>query len=346
MKKTLLLLVLLLMFLFPLIGEKVGVLAEIMKPDKLAVLGDRLYCLEGASIYIYSLKDLSLIRKFGNIGEGPGELVVSPLLKNDLNVTQDHVIINSENKVVFFNYNGKYLRETRVEGLKGLVLFKNRAIAITNEPDLANPKSNRSDLALCLFDLAFRNKKILIRQPLQIGKRGINLLADSLNFFVYDDKIFVEKSHQGFEIEVFDLNGKRLYSIRKEMKRIPVNDEYKQKVTQFIKLDPFIKMFGGWDAVKKRLYFSDYFPFIRDIVIYRDRIYLKTFGYKDSKDRFLITNLKGSTWETRYFFESVKPGLIDMMIGSSCRFYFFRDSKYYYLKENDSEEWELHYELL
>jgi hypothetical protein len=43
--------------------------------------------------------------------------------------------------------------------------------------------------------------------------------------------------------------------------------------------------------------------------------------------------------------ETIKPKLVDLMKGNCGTFYFFKDNKFYYLKENENEKWELHVEL-
>ena len=46
-------------------AKKIATLEELIKPDIMFIGDDRMYITEGASIYIYSLKDYKLIKKFG-----------------------------------------------------------------------------------------------------------------------------------------------------------------------------------------------------------------------------------------------------------------------------------------
>ncbi len=53
--------------------EKISILKELLQPDGMAIGNGRIYVTEKTSIYIYSLKDFNLIKKFGEKGEGPNE---------------------------------------------------------------------------------------------------------------------------------------------------------------------------------------------------------------------------------------------------------------------------------
>ncbi len=76
MRKILLLLLLLLLFLIshniPLFPGKVAVFDQLKKPSGFYINSDHLYIIEFPLIYVYSLKDYHLIKKFGRQGEGPG----------------------------------------------------------------------------------------------------------------------------------------------------------------------------------------------------------------------------------------------------------------------------------
>ena len=63
-------------FLWP---EKTAVLPELQRPNMVLADSKQLYVADGASVLIYSLKDLKLRKKFGRKGEGPGEFKVSPM---------------------------------------------------------------------------------------------------------------------------------------------------------------------------------------------------------------------------------------------------------------------------
>ena len=92
-------------------GGKIGVLHGLMKPGSIEVTEDKLYVVEGAAFYVYSLKDLHLITKFGKEGEGPGELKVVPIFPNSVRVMNNNIITEGFSKLLFFSKGFKLLKE-------------------------------------------------------------------------------------------------------------------------------------------------------------------------------------------------------------------------------------------
>ena len=94
-------------------AEKIGILEGILQPAGVAVRGDEAFILDGASVSVFSLDDLRLLRKFGREGQGPGEVETTPWLKNLLYVSNDNVVIDSVNKIVIFSRSGSLIKELR-----------------------------------------------------------------------------------------------------------------------------------------------------------------------------------------------------------------------------------------
>ena len=74
MKKTGLFLLILFITTFAFTGV-VKTFPDLMRPGRIMVDKDKLYILEFPHIYIYSLDDFRLIKKFGRQGEGPQEFM-------------------------------------------------------------------------------------------------------------------------------------------------------------------------------------------------------------------------------------------------------------------------------
>ena len=77
-------------------------LEEILKPVTINLDKDQIYITEGASIYIYSLKDFKFVKKFGKEGEGPHEFKIIPQLPLIINVQTDKLLVNSLGKISRF----------------------------------------------------------------------------------------------------------------------------------------------------------------------------------------------------------------------------------------------------
>lgn len=54
-------------------GEVVATFSEVMKPGGMKISKDYIYITQGTTIYIYSISDYKLKKKFGKSGEGPKE---------------------------------------------------------------------------------------------------------------------------------------------------------------------------------------------------------------------------------------------------------------------------------
>jgi hypothetical protein len=161
---------------------------------------------------------------------------------------------------------------------------------------------------------------------------------------VYDNKIFVEESPRGFFIEVFDKDGNKLYQIEKKYKKIKVTDTHKKDAVAKLKEEPIVKA-QGYENIKNAVKFNffDFLPAIKDILVANQRIYIQTFNKKDSRDEFVIMDLKGVILNRVYLPTGQIPRLLVQFLGLGPKFYSIYNNKIYYLKENvEDEEWELY----
>jgi hypothetical protein len=112
-------------------AANLGTLKEVLVPEMIQVSGDELYVLEGAAIYVYSLKDLTLLRKFGQKGEGPGELKIMAAFQNSFMVYPDYVFVQGFDKVIFFSKQGKLIREQRFNMITKILPLKEKFVIKT-----------------------------------------------------------------------------------------------------------------------------------------------------------------------------------------------------------------------
>lgn len=93
--------------------EKIVPMPDLVKAQFLSVDSQQLYATHDTTVYIYSLKDFKLLKKFGESGQGPGEFarVVMGVFPY-----KDELIINSMGKVSFFKRDGTYIKEMKPKG--------------------------------------------------------------------------------------------------------------------------------------------------------------------------------------------------------------------------------------
>lgn len=321
-------------------AEKICTFEDVLRPEMMDVFGDHVYIMEGATVFDYSLKEPKLLRKFGKKGEGPGELKVVTLFSNTVSTFSDYVLAESIDKLVYFSKEGALIEEKKKSqrSFRFMPLGKN-FVGIKLAPD----KAGKLYLTLTLFNSKTETEKELHKQLFFQQGNNIQLIPESLNFGVCDDKIFIEKSDKGFLIEVLDSTGEKLYQVEKKCERLKVTDESKKKIYDKLKEEPRVKE-QGWENIKKiiNFTFADSFPPIQDIVVDNKKIYVKTFKEKKDKVEFIIMDLKGKI-QKRVYLPEIRNRYLVYLAGYGPKFYSIHNNKYYYMKENEkTEAWELY----
>jgi hypothetical protein len=327
-------------------AEKLGPLADLMKPDSITVYGSELYIVEGASILVYSIKDLKLERRFGKKGQGPGELSVGPGYVNKITVFKDRIIAECQTKLIYFSKQGKFIKEIKKNSVRIM-----QSIPVGNNFAVSKLKPGKNGKAIydcvCLFNSEMKEIKELYRMKfMQQGQppgAKLNMLFDHPGFSVTDNKIFVERSEEGFLIDVFDENGNRLYQIQREFKKVKIPDQYRENVIKQLKNDSLVKAMGGWESFKKlfKFHFPDTFPAIKDIEVSKNRIFVHTHNEQGNTGECIILNHKGDFIKRVFLPRFKNTSLIGSILGA--RVHAIQDDALYYILENwDTEEWELY----
>ena len=93
-------------------GEVIATLPDLLNPTGLVIEDENMYITQDITVYIYSLKDFKLKKKFGKKGEGPQEFnqfaAITPL--------KDKLLINSMSKISYYTKDGEYINEIKTKG--------------------------------------------------------------------------------------------------------------------------------------------------------------------------------------------------------------------------------------
>ena len=338
---SLILSVLFLLMVHQVFPDNGGILPGVLKPEMIRVYDNELFVVQGAEVLIYPLKDLGLKKKIGRQGEGPGELKVTTNWYNNVTVFSNYIFIDGLDKIVFFSREGKLIREQKKPiGISRLVPMGKNFAAV----NLTHIEKNTQYQCLNLYDRDLKRLKELARQesPVQSATGKTEMIPDGLNFSVEQDKIFVEKSREGFVVDIFDSQGKKLCQVKKEYKKIPVSEAHKKAAIEKFKTDPFIKQIG-YEEFKKfsKPVWPDFFPAIRDITVSDKKIYLRTYKEQGGKEEWLILDLKGNLLKKVNLLAVDNAPLMAHLLG--VKYHTIENNSFYYIKENeDTEEWELH----
>jgi hypothetical protein len=313
--------------------EKVASLPEIMQPKIPQIEGDKLYITENATIYIYSLKDYSFIKKFGKKGEGPGEFMIAPTANLSVFPHKDKLIINSLKKLSFFTKEGEFVKEMKSKGI-----FSGRFQPLGDKfAGIGVELDDKSVFTtINIYDTQLNKIKEITRVIAQSRKSGkIEMLKRSFSFQTYKNKI-IATGDTGFSINIFDDSGKLIQKITQKYKRRAFTKDDERDFRAYIKR----QYKENYEQAKHLLVFPDTYPEIGGMFIDNDKIYAWTWKRKDKGEKklveFFIFNFKGKL---------LKKTFIPFAFQNELQPFppIIKNNKLYQIIENfDEEEWELH----
>jgi len=314
----------------PLIGRTTVDLPDLANPGQIIVDpgSKNLYIADGTTIYIYSLNDLKLKKKFGKSGEGPREFKRYA----NLFLTSKHLLVNSVARVTYFTKEGDYIKEKNAKSANLGPFFP-----IGN--NYVNTGMDRSEkvlkYSLNLYDQNLNKIKTIgfLSRNEQRGKKRINALDWGFpKFRIFNNRIYCEELDN--ELLVFDIEGNKLFqwdihSLIPGYEKVRVTDEYKNRFYKILKL----QVRQEYERVKKQLDFPTYFTIIKEYIIRDQNIFILTFVRKGNKSEIHQFDLKGKF--VRTFYQA-------NLEQDAFTFYPFdiKDGKLYQLYDED-EDWTL-----
>lgn len=314
-------------------AEKIATFSDIVNPDNFIISGDRLYLSEDAVISIYSMKDFTLLKKFGKEGEGPQEFFINRARGWDmiqLFINNGQLVVNSSGtRFSYFTRDGVFLREVRMPLGYGVIEPFGDNYLATRFKTVENGDTHHM---VVLYDSQYKKIKEIYehKHGLQIRKRlPFNPLTTEQAFFeTCADKIFVISGDRSV-IHIFDGNGKKLSAITIKDELVKFTAEDKKREIESYRHNKF---WNRYYQTRKHLFkFPEYFPPISWFWIdpVKKVLYVETRKIEKGEKKWLLFDFKGQ------LLRKVRLPYIGMKI--------FLDGKYYRLIENEAAEaWELH----
>lgn len=314
---------------------KLAALPGHLAPNALAVGDDYFYITENSSIYIYSMKDFKLVKKFGKKGEGPREFKGMPTLT----LCADQLMVNSTGKVSFYTINGTYLKEfNNIVSGHTFNQLGSRFIGRKSLPD----KNGQLWATVNIYDSSFNKVKEVYRQKsiTKIGK-GWQLFSRTYFKYVVCDKKILIAGDKAFVIKIYDYNGNPLPSIKRNYQRVKFTEEHARKILEHYRTRPGTRDDYGW--WKKNIHFPDYFPAIRDIFKADNLIYVRTYKEKESNHEFFIFTVDGKLYRKVFLpISASKAKLAYPFMRDSAPFAIKNGKLFQLIMNDDEEECELH----
>lgn len=325
--------IVMLLTVFVLPAEKV-VMEQLLNPGGFYIDTDRMYVIEGVDISIYSLKDFTLMKKFGKKGEGPDEFLASPQTGGlAMFVLPDSLMINSQGKISFFTKDGKFVKALKTTKQIGVFLpLKDQYAAMTFavQDELLYATFN-------IYDSNFEKVKEFYRQKNFYQHRQGGKMNPLLGMpFIYtdgDDLIIIQTYLKG-DMLVYNGKGEKIRTISYDYEPVKVTDENKKAILHFYQTDPRIR--DNWPILKDRIEFPATFPEIEQIEIDLGKIYARTNRMKDDKNQFIIFDLKTGKYIKDVYLPFARKSVLEPYP------FAIKDNKFYQMVENlDTEKWEL-----
>lgn len=316
-------------------AERTATFTEFVNPFSIVIDGERLYISEGVTVFIYSLKDYRLIKKFGKEGEGPGEAMLRRDRGNmeiGLSTTTEFLIVHTSGKVMYFTKEGEFVKEKRTEpagrwlaplgdGFVGRKYFR--------EPDALYH-------GIVLWDADLNKVKDVYKHihGLQGARKEFNpLTVEPADCNVADDKIFVFDGDQS-KIMVYDKKGDKLFTVTPRLKDdlVPFTEQNKKDLIDSYRFNPLWKRF--YERRPNLFKFPTHYPPLRMYALdaRAKKIYLKTQKLEKGKRKWLVYDFNGKFIKKRL----LPPGFIR----------FHNDTYYCFIENEDEEQWELYVEKI
>jgi len=223
---------------------------------------------------------------FGRVGQGPGEMEYpNTILANDNG--EIWVLDSPKNKIHAFDGQGRSLADRSPVKFEAILPLLNGNFLVTRL-DATDLTARYLPMIIELDDPQFRLLKELDRcsgyanrtiyekvpEPYVSGT-GFTFQAKASH-----ERIYVGDTERGYEILVFDLDGKLVRKIRKEYVPVPVTDDYKKKyLKDYLEFMP--------DYAKKIYFPASWHPFHAFFPDEEGRLYVMTYEPGDRPGKYI-----------------------------------------------------------
>ncbi len=306
---------------------------ELANPNGIEVDDINLYVTDSAGVHIYDIKTLKLKKKFGKLGEGPGEFLGdrgSGRAALELDVAGDQLMVNSQGKVTFFSKNGEYIRE--IKTVDRSRRFRRFGTGFAGE--LNKVIDNTRYRTLNIYDKDLKKTRMIFKREHSLQRNrqgGFNPFEGPRAIRVYDNKLFV-LWEQDFIIRVFDVSGKELYTITHDYKRRSISGEYKKKLENYLKNHPRFKEIFH---LLKPLRYPERLPALAFMTIHDGKVITVDMRGEREQGECFVFDLKGKLLR-RHMLRLKAPDEL-----SAYPTAITGEKVYQLVEDEDTEEWNL-----
>ncbi|MCP4154117.1 MAG: hypothetical protein GY757_40700, partial [bacterium] len=276
-------------------------------------------------VNIYSLTDFKLKKRFGKAGEGPQEFRGAALIR----VQPDTILVNSRNKLSFFGRDGAFKKEMRVASGKrfaplGKHRFVGQGFAVDNGTGYETVN---------IYNANLEKVSELSRRKSPIQQSGeIPVLSTPQFFRTYKNKVYY-LNKRGFEINVADDKGKKLFTINRDYKLREFNAQDRAGFEKHFKTSPSTRK--NYQLLKNRIVYPTDYPAVRQLRVSEDMVFVLTFKkIKGNLSELFLFDTKG---------KFLKKAMLPLVEKNAFLAFPFALSKgkVYQVVEISDDQWEL-----
>ncbi|MDH4219556.1 MAG: 6-bladed beta-propeller [Candidatus Aminicenantes bacterium] len=236
----------------------------------------RTYTGEGDFIFKFDSSG-KFVKSFGPQGQGPGEFQNPHHIALD---SEDNVVIIDSGRSILLKYHkdGVFIddygttRGTRVSSAP-----RENLLVLESSLDSENGRTVYSS-SLKLLNPDLEVLQVIDKLSYEMKPGKFRVTEPLLCWSTSGDNIYVANEERGYEIWVYDFNGKLVRKIRKEYRRTPVSEDYKNKI-----LEPFP------EDMRNMAYFPEFHPPFQSIVAAADgKLLASTYEAGNSPGEFMF----------------------------------------------------------
>jgi hypothetical protein len=306
---------------------------DLYKPDSITVNENYIYITQGVEVFIYSKKDMKLIKKFGRAGEGPREFKKSPtpwFPSITINLTSDKLLINSLGKISFYSKDGEFINENSTGTQARYIPVGDKYIYMhfTAEDKVMYIAADLVDA-----NLKNINKLCRFKFPAQTGKKRDPILMARLA--TYFDRyaykgLFVYPTDSNI-IKIFNSRGEEVTSFTPNYTKVPINGALKKTIDEFFTTDIRYKQPYLIDKDRNLISLPEHMPIFKDYRLADNKIYILSNFKKDGKFETFIYDFSGKLLKKTFIL------LVESDMLTLYPFY-IKDNKIYQLVMDEDEE--------
>ena len=229
---------------------------------------------EGDFVYVFDDQG-RFVKSFGRKGQGPGELE-----------NPHHLALDSQDRVMIFD--GGRERVSRYDKEGGFLgpITMNHIVRMTAGPGdnlitksmMINQENGKDVYSSSLKRLSADFRELGVVDSLKVEMNPGEFIAEEplLCWSASKDRLFVAGEERGYEIRVYNKDGKLMRIIRKEYNPVPVSEAYRAKILKPVSA-----------PLRKSLRFPEFHPPLQSLTADEDgRLLVATFEEGDKPGEF------------------------------------------------------------